>query len=324
MQNDVQTDGHTDVHTMTINEDSPFSFLLKEIPQPPKTLRIQGRTEAFTLLERLPYYGFAVVGTRTPQPRSLLQIRTRLRELKKSSIASSLVVVSGLALGVDACAHEEALSLGFPTIAVLGFGFNIFYPRENNELRNQIVRSGGLLVTEYPEEEQALPGHFIQRNRIIAGLAQATWIVEAGFKSGALNTAKWAREHERKCFATPSFPGDPAFAGNQDILSNQKPRAMALWTSEDLSDAWLDLHSAAHPQGKSKKKPSPLRNAETEPVELLRYQVASLTSQNGGASVPGLFDWSLGLGWSPFCFYAALQKALESGLIQDRNGVLVG
>jgi DNA protecting protein DprA len=311
-----------DVQTMTIDENSPFAFLLKEIPQSPKTLRIQGRTEAFGLLDRLPYYGFAVVGTRTPQPRSLLQIRTRLRELKQSSIASSVVIVSGLALGVDACAHEEALALDFPTIAVLGFGFDIFYPRENNTLRNRIVESGGLLITEYPDEEQALPGYFIQRNRIIAGLAQATWIVEAGFKSGALNTAKWAREGDRKYFATPSFPGDPAFAGNQDLLSNQKPRAMALWTSEDLSDAWLDLHSAAHP--KTKKKPAPLRGAEMEPVELLRYQVALLTSQQGGAAVPGLFDWSLGLGWSPFCFYAALQKAIESGLIQDRNGILVG
>jgi len=311
-----------DVLTVTIDENSPFAFLLKEIPQPPKVLRIQGRTEAFGLLDRLPYYGFAVVGTRTPQPRSLLQIRTRLRELKKSSIASSVVVVSGLALGVDACAHEEALALDFPTIAVLGFGFDIFYPRENNMLRKRIVESGGLLITEYEDDEQALPGYFIQRNRIIAGLSHATWIVEAGFKSGALNTATWARDHERKCFATPCFPGDPAFAGNEVLLSNHGKPTLPLFTAEDLGQAWLDLHSAAHP--KTKKKPAPLRNAETEPVELLRYQVALLTSQQGGAAVPGLFDWSLGLGWSPFCFYAALQKAIESGLIQDRNGILVG
>ena len=191
--------------THVVDENSPFAYLLSEIPQSPPCLRVQGNASAFELLERLPQHGLAIVGTRTPQPRSLLQVRNRLREMKRSSLGSSIIVVSGLALGVDACAHQEALDLGLPTIGVLGFGTEHFYPKENEALRDRILQSGGLLVSEYADDEQALPGYFIQRNRIIAGLSRATWIVEAGFKSGALNTAKWARDSERKVFADSLF-----------------------------------------------------------------------------------------------------------------------
>jgi DNA processing protein len=203
------------VKTVKLTSSGEFKQLLKQMEDPPRQLWAQGSEAAFELLHRLPQYGFAVVGTRLPQMRSEIQIKMRLRELASSK---KLIIISGIAQGIDTCAHKTALEFGLPTIAVLGSGLGKMYPKQNDNLRSEILSKDGLIVTEFDEQEEARPSSFIRRNRIIAGLSQAVWIVEAGVRSGALNTAYWARRNERFCFATPCYPGDPMLAGNENLL----------------------------------------------------------------------------------------------------------
>lgn len=304
------------IETIKLVPDEEFGELLKQMKNPPKRLWVQGNEEGFKLLHALPLFGLAVVGTRFPQARSETQIKTRLREL----VTSKLIIISGLALGIDACAHKTALALGLPTIAVLGCGLGSTYPKQNEELRKEILSHGGLIISEYDQLDEPRPSYFIQRNRIIAGLSRAVWIVEAGFRSGALNTAHWARENDRRCFATPCYPGDPMLGGNEVLL--KRDGATAVWTAEDLSQAWLGLHSVTHPLPPKSRGRLKLQNTPANAQESLKEQIGIATIQEGGATVQRLFDWATDQGFAPLEFYEALQKNLASGLISDRNGVL--
>jgi DNA processing protein len=304
------------VETIELTPQSEYGPLLAQMKLPPKKLWAQGSPEAFQLLHLLPDYGFAVVGTRLPQARSETQVKIRLRELA----STRLIIISGLALGIDTCAHQTALALGLPTIAILGCGLGMTYPQKNQDLRNEILAKNGLIISEYEEFEGAKPSNFIRRNRIIAGLARAVWIVEAGFRSGALNTALWARQNERECFATPCYPGDPILAGNEGLLKREGTKA--LWTSEDLSQAWLGFHSVSHPPPARDRSHLTLQTPPLDAQTDLKNRIAMVTIQEGGATVQGLFDWAMEQGFQPLEFYEALQKNLASGLISDRNGVL--
>lgn len=155
----------------------------------------------------------AVVGTRTP---SLDGVRIA-EALGEGLAAAGVVVVSGLARGIDQAAHRGALRVG-RTVAVLGTGHDVDYPRDTDELRAEIARRGAV-ASEYP------PGHgirhrsqFLARNRILAGLADAVVVVEAGARSGALNTAGLAGDLGRDVMAVPSSPSNRAAAGTLALL----------------------------------------------------------------------------------------------------------
>jgi DNA processing protein len=106
--------------------------------------------------------------------------------------AAGCCVVSGLALGIDAAAHEGSLSAGGPTVAVLGCGHHRLFPARNRPLATRIVSGGGALLSPYPPEQDAFPGQFLARNGIVAALSDAVVVIEAPARSGALNTAGWA------------------------------------------------------------------------------------------------------------------------------------
>src|SRR5207247_2887071 len=125
------------------------------------------------------------------------------RQLARELAASGVVVVSGLARGVDGCAHRGALDPGGATVAVLGCGVDRDYPRAHAGLAAQIVSSGGLIVSEYPPGVAPAPWRFPARNRIVAGLSVATVVVEARERSGALITADLALEEGREVLAVP-------------------------------------------------------------------------------------------------------------------------
>src|SRR6185437_11523212 len=200
------------------------------------------------LLDRLPEHGLAVVGTRHPQPRAEYLVKRSIADLK----GSELIILSGLALGIDSFAHEAALEAGLPTLAFLGCGLGIQYPPENSDLRARILKSGGLVISEYEMNQEARPHHFLNRNRLISGFGRATWIVQAPTRSGALNTAKWARDEHRDCYATPSFPNDPAFAGNCKLLDDGC--AYVFWGAHSLGQTWLGLSTV----GRRKKREAPI------------------------------------------------------------------
>lgn len=173
-------------------ESPKYPQLLQEIADPPPVLYVQGRTEL--LSSRC----LAMVGARAATSYGKRSSFTLAKELA----IAKLTVVSGLASGIDSEAHKGALSVGGGTIAVLGCGLDVVYPRENTDLYEQIRRDG-LLVTEYPLGTKPDFYRFPARNRIIAGLCEGVLVVEAARKSGSLITAEMALEEGRDVFAVP-------------------------------------------------------------------------------------------------------------------------
>jgi DNA protecting protein DprA len=211
------------------------------------------REESLTLLESLPDQGFGVIGTRVPNPRSLFHMRRIFERLtSRRSDAFQLTILSGLARGVDAWAHEEALRAQFPTIAILAHGLDTTYPPEHESLRQRILENRGLMITEFPPGTLPSPKHFLRRNRWIASLSRALWVAQAPYRSGALNTARWARELDRTVFVTPSFPEDPDFSGSQRLLVDEE--ALPLYEAYQLGSVWSPF--ASLPPLHRKRSPS--------------------------------------------------------------------
>lgn len=150
----------------------------------------------------------AIVGTRNPTPTGRSIAEDFARELTQSG----LVITSGLALGIDAAAHQGALNAGGSTIAVLGTGPDRIYPARNRDLACRIVEHGAL-VSEFPPGTPVRAEHFPQRNRLISGLALGTLVVEAARQSGSLITARLATEQGREVFAVPGSIRNPAAQG---------------------------------------------------------------------------------------------------------------
>lgn len=177
--------------------DAEYPHALLNIPDPPLMLYLMGAGP-------LEGPALAVVGSRNPTP----QGAANAREFSRALGLAGLTVVSGLALGVDAAAHEGALQSlqerpgRLATVAVVGTGLDRVYPQSHRELAHRIARNG-LLVSEYPLGTPPLAANFPRRNRIIAGLSQGTLVVEAALQSGSLITARLALEQGRDVFAIP-------------------------------------------------------------------------------------------------------------------------
>jgi DNA processing protein len=172
--------------------DADFPPLLTVIPDPPPVLFIQGDA---TLLQHL---AVAVVGSRD----HTLYGAEVCRGMAREAASMGIVVVSGMARGLDATAHAGALEVGGGTIGVLGNGLGVVYPAANRDLYDRVGRHG-LLVTEFPPGERPHAGSFPRRNRLISGLARVTVVIEAAAGSGALITAGTALEQGREVLAVP-------------------------------------------------------------------------------------------------------------------------
>jgi DNA processing protein len=132
-----------------------------------------------------------------------------------------LIIISGLAYGMDICAHRAALSNGLPTIGVLAHGFKTIYPSVHRSLAQAFLKNGGL-ITDFVSETLPERNNFLKRNRIIAGLSDATIVVESGIKGGALITADMASSYNRDVFAVPGRPDDQWSAGCNDLIKTNK------------------------------------------------------------------------------------------------------
>jgi DNA processing protein len=192
----------------TVERASPeFPSLLRELHDPPSRLYVRGSVAL------LAQPAVAVVGARSCSSYGAQVSRTIGRELG----AAGVVVVSGLARGVDAEAHRGALEAGGQTVAVLGCGIDRDYPRRHSELASRIVVDGAI-VSEYPPGTEPAPWRFPARNRIVAGLCLATVVVEARARSGALITADFALELGREVFAVPGEITAGLSAGTNELL----------------------------------------------------------------------------------------------------------
>ncbi|HNP89266.1 MAG: hypothetical protein BWY24_00826 [Microgenomates group bacterium ADurb.Bin219] len=183
-------------------EDKNYPELLKQIQNPPPVIyvkSISGSTGTSDIGEILNQKAVAVVGTRLPT----IYGKKVTEIIVEGLVARGIVIVSGLARGIDAIAHRQTLVNQGLTIAVLGCGLDRMYPPEHNQLAQEIIKSGGALVSEFPLETEAAPGNFPARNRIISGLALGVVVTEAAKDSGSLITASQAAEQGREVFAVP-------------------------------------------------------------------------------------------------------------------------
>jgi DNA processing protein len=202
-----------------------FPPLLRAIHDPPPGLFLRGEAEP----ELLARPAVAIVGARACSPYG----RQVARRLGRELAAAGLVVVSGLARGVDAEAHRGALE-GGPTVAVLGCGIDRDYPAANRELARQVA-AAGLVVSEYAPGVEPAPWRFPARNRIVAGLCAASVVVEARERSGALITADFALEEGREVFAVPGEITSALSAGSNALL---RLGATPLTRTEDVLESF--------------------------------------------------------------------------------------
>jgi len=193
-----------------------YPDLLRHIHQPPKKIYSLG--DSSILGGNL----IAFVGTRNFTPYGKMMTERLIEDLALCKI----VIVSGLARGIDTIAHEAALRVGLKTVAVLGTGIGNIYPEENCELADRIIADGGCIVSEYPGDAPARSFSFPQRNRIIAGLSLATVVVEAPESSGALITAKRANEESRDVFAVPGDIDRPESVGCNRLIQSFGAKAV--------------------------------------------------------------------------------------------------
>jgi DNA processing protein len=187
--------------------DGAYPDLLGKIASPPPVLYYRGDVR---ILSRP---SLCIVGSRISSRRGLITARKLARELSRRGI----VVTSGMARGIDSAAHAGALEEDGGTIAVLGCGLDVLYPPENAELAVEIARHG-CLISEFPPGSSPLRHHFPRRNRIMSGLSLGAIVVEAGLKSGAMNTARWAVDQNKEVFAVPGPPEHPGTRGPHRLI----------------------------------------------------------------------------------------------------------
>src|SRR5258706_2010358 len=207
-------------HRIVTLADDDYPRLLLELPDPPPLLYARGRVE---LLKRP---ALAVVGSRNATAQGNANAETFARALSNAG----LTIVSGLALGIDAAAHRGGLGGPGSTIAVLGTGIDVVYPRANAELAAQLA-DRGLLISEFPLGAAAAAAHFPRRNRLISGLAQGCLVVEAALPSGSLITARAAADQGREVFAIPGSIHSPLSKGCHSLI---KSGAKLVESAEDV------------------------------------------------------------------------------------------
>ncbi|WHY02360.1 DNA-processing protein DprA [Neobacillus sp. DY30] len=201
--------------------DQNYPALLKEIYQPPWVLFVKGD---LSLLEKQPK--LAVVGSRQATQYG----RNAIGLMFPPLVEKGVVIVSGLAKGIDALAHEYAINSGGKTIAVIAGGLYHIYPRENAEIAKEMMKSQ-LVISEYPPDTKPLRWHFPARNRIISGLSNGTFIIEAKRKSGSLITANYAVNEGREVFSLPGSIFNHNSLGTNDLI---KQGAKLVMCSEDI------------------------------------------------------------------------------------------
>jgi DNA processing protein len=205
--------------------DNDYPFRLRQCDDSPVVFYFKGKSDLNS-----PKI-LSVVGTRNST--------TRGRELCESIIGNlsnghpDLIIVSGLAYGIDIAAHKAALSNNLQTIGVLGHGFKTIYPSIHRATAEAILKTGGLL-TDFMSDTLPERNNFLKRNRIIAGLSDATLVVESGIKGGALITADMANSYNRDVFAVPGRPDDQWSAGCNDLIKSNK--AALVESAEDIEN----------------------------------------------------------------------------------------
>jgi len=257
--------------TVVTYHDEAYPERLREIYDPPALLWARGDA---SLLEK---HALAVVGTRHPTPYGTGMAERLSRDLA----ARGLIILSGMARGIDTAAHRGALEAKRPTIAVWGTGIDVVYPKENKSLAEQIVATGGLILSELPLGTFPAPQNFPRRNRILSGMSVGVLVIEAGENSGTRVTARCALEQNREVFAVPGNVTTKN-AWGPNMLIKQGAKLTSCW-----EDVWEELPTSIRmgleqdegfaSQATSEAslfEESPLPPAETRVLSVLRQDEA--------------------------------------------------
>lgn len=215
-----------------ITEENEYPAILKECADPPIGIYIRSETPAEKLW--IPERKIAIVGTRDLSPYGKEWCEKTVAAL--GSCPEKPLVVSGLALGTDICAHRAALSAGLPTIGVMATGPDSIYPYRNQQTAIQMTRTPGCaLITDYPPGTAPLAIHFLRRNRIIAGLAHSTILIESKIKGGGMMTSRLAFSYSREVFALPGRVDDIRSQGCNELI--RAKIAEPLTSIKDMMDS---------------------------------------------------------------------------------------
>lgn len=259
--------------------DADYPPLLAQINDAPGVIAVRGSVEALNAPS------LAMVGARNASADGIDNSRRFARKLA----ASGFVIVSGLALGIDAAAHRGAVSAG-RTVAVMGSGPDCIYPPRNGLLASQIVENGGALVSEFAPGSRPLPAQFPMRNRIISGLSLATIVVEAAIKSGSLITARTALSQNREVFAIPGSIHNPLSKGCHQLL---RDGASWLESVDDIFQAFGDFQRSVEACGIHYEAPALLAHLTSglNPLDVLQERtglpMSELASQLADLELEG-------------------------------------
>jgi len=246
--------------------DQDYPERLKNIPDPPNVLYYKSQLDGQQVSRLVENRAIAVVGTRkiTSYGREVTEMLT------SGLVANGFTIVSGLALGVDGVAHGTTLNCGGKTIAVLGAGVEIVYPREHKDLYNSILEHGGAIVSEVAPEKFVARGVFPARNRIISGLSEAVLVTEGAIDSGSLITARAALDQGREVFAVPGPINSIVNEGTNYLLKNGAKLVSGV---EDIvEELGYEQDSRAIGQQESKKLPKGDNEEEQKIIDLLVHE----------------------------------------------------
>ncbi|MDD2804768.1 MAG: DNA-processing protein DprA [Elusimicrobiales bacterium] len=282
--------------------DEGYPELLKTIYDPPLVLYVRGG------LKPLP--AAAIVGTRKATAYGLRTAARLARELAGAGAA----VASGLARGIDTAAHQAAVDAGGVTWAALGTGLGRIYPAENKRLADRIVEKGGALLSEFPLDKGPAQANFPRRNRVISGISLATVVVEGGFESGALITARFALDQGREVLAVPGPVDSPVSRGPNFYIKNG---AYPAESGEDIIACFPPerLFGLRAERARGGRAPSGAALEGLSPDARDAY--AALAAQADGLNADEL---TLKLGWPVQRAAAALFELELTPLLLSRNG----
>jgi len=231
-------------------EDKEYPLLLHEIEGAPSFLYIRG------VLPNVDLPTVAIVGTRKATKDGKELARKTASELATAGV----VVVSGLAMGVDTEAHRGTLEAGGITIAVLGNGIDSIYPAQNEKLAKEILNNDGAVISEYGPDEPSYKGRFIERNRIISGLCLGVVVVEAPERSGALSTARFAAEQGRDVFVFPASPNNKNYRGSHALIRDGA--TLITETNDILEDLGIE---------QSKKREQKMKDLSVDEYKIIKF-----------------------------------------------------
>ena len=235
-----------------------YPRLLKEISDAPEKIFVLGNFQNKQFADNLK---ISIVGTR----RATSEGKALAKELAKKLSEKGIIIVSGLAMGIDTAAHQGTVEANGRTIGVLANGLDSIYPAQNENLAEKILESGGAIISEYPPGTPALPHQFLERNRIVSGLCDATIIIEAPERSGSLVTARLAAEQGREVLVFPGPLHHPNYKGSHKLIRDGA-RLVA-----SIGDVFEDLNLNTQESKKEniKRQELPLTNFETDEEKLI-------------------------------------------------------